>query len=509
MKRSILFIFLIFSASLLHAQDEYSIVTGKVIDNTGEELPGVNVVIKGTTEGTVTDISGNYTVRVTKAATLIFSYVGYLSQQIEVGNKSVINVELLPDLLALEEVVVVGYGSQKKSVVTGAISSVKAKDLEGLPIPRIEQSLQGRTSGVVVAANSGQPGSSATVRIRGITSLNDGANDPLWVVDGVVVDNGGIGYLNQSDIESIEVLKDAASQAIYGARAASGVILITTKKGKVGRVSVTYNGFYGTSAPAQKLDLTNAEQYATLENESSVAAGGPVLFPNPGSLGQGTDWQEQIFNDDARRQNHELSISGGNEVSTYFASFGYWDQEGIVATDISNYERFTLRLNSNHKVNKWLTFGQNFGYAREKSIGIGNTNSEFGGPLSSAINLDPITQVIITDPAEANSSPYTNEGIQRDRNGNPYGISTLVGQELSNPLAFIQTKLGNYGWSDNFIGNVYAEIQIMKGLKFRSTLGSKLAWWGDETFNPVYYLNSTTINSTNSFNRSMNRRVDL
>jgi len=481
-------------------------ITGKIIESsTGLGLPGANIIIKGSEKGTLTNIDGDYSILANKGDVLVMSFIGFTDEEVIIGDATVINVTLKEDMNKLDEVVIIGYGSQKKSVVTGAISSIKGKELEDVPILRVDDALQGRTSGVVVAANSGQPGSSATVRVRGITSLNDGANEPLWVVDGVVVDKGGIGYLSQSDIASIEVLKDASSQAIYGARAAAGVILITTKKGTSGELKVSYNGFYGTSSPAKKLNLTNAQQYAELRNESSVNAGGGLIFPDPESLGVGTDWQNEIFNQAAKRQNHELSISGGNDISTFYTSFGYWNQEGIVASDISNYERFNVRINSEHKITKWLTFGENMGYSHQKSVGLGNTNSEFGGPLSSAINLDPVTPVIITDPSEAASSPYNNPGIMTDANGNPYGISEWVGQEMANPLAYTKTRLGNYGWSDDFVGNVYAEIKIIEGLKIRSTVGSKIAFWGYESFTPVFYLNSTTINSTNSFSRGISK----
>lgn len=482
-------------------------ITGKITEmSTGLGLPGANIIIKGTDKGTLTDIDGKYTIVANKGDLLVISFVGFTDKEVVVTDQTTINVALEEDASKLDEVVIIGYGSQKKSVVTGAISSIKSSELKDVPILRVDDALQGRVSGVVVAANSGQPGSSATVLVRGLTSLNSGANEPLWVVDGVVVDKGGLGYLSESDIASIEVLKDASSQAIYGARAAAGVILITTKKGTAGELNVSYNGFYGTSSPEKKLSLTNARQYAELRNEASVNAGGNVIFENPAAFGTGTDWQNEIFNKAAKRQSHELSISGGNDISTFYTSFGYWNQEGIVATDISNYERFNVRINSEHKIFKWLTFGENLGYSHQKSTGLGNTNSEFGGPLSSAINLDPLTPVIITDPDEANSSPYsTQPGIMRDANGNPYGISKWVGQEMSNPLAYEKTRLGNYGWSDDFVGNVYAEIKIIKGLKFRSTVGTKIAFWGYESFTPVFYLNSTTINSTNSFSRGNSR----
>lgn len=480
-------------------------VSGVVKDSeTGEAIPGVNVLVKNTSTGTITDGDGNYSLDVrSNEDVIVFSFVGFEKQEILVGTQSVINVSMITDLSTLEEVVVVGYGEQKKSVVTGAISSVKSDELSSMPITRVEQALQGRVSGVTIASNSGQPGSAATVRVRGITSLNN--NDPLWIVDGVVVDNGGIGFLNQSDIESIEVLKDAASSAIYGTRAASGVVLITTKRGKSGDLKVEYNGFYGVSSPARKLDMLNATQYATLRNEMAAAAGLPLPFANPATLGEGTDWQDAIFNNNAKRQNHELSFSGGNDKSTFYSSFGYLDQQGIVATDISNYERLSARFNSTHKIKKWLTVGQTLGYSFTKSIGIGNTNSEFGGPLSSAINLDPITPLIEMNPALYNQAPYANNPAVKDENGNYYGLSSIVGQELTNPLAYMKTRLGNNSKANDFVGNIYAEIEPVTGLKFRSNFGAKLAFWGSESFTPIYYLNPSNGTSQTSFNRASNQ----
>lgn len=479
-------------------------VSGNVQDESGTPIPEVNVLIKNTSKGVSTDFNGNFVINgVEIGDTLTFSYLGYVTKEVVVVNRSNLTVQLVEDLAQLDEIVIIGYGTQKKSVVTGAISGVKQSELEDIPITRVEQTLQGRVSGVTIAANSGQPGSSSTVRVRGITTL--GNNEPLWVVDGVVVDAGGIGFLNQSDIASVEVLKDAASQAIYGARAATGVILITTKKGKSGKLSVNYNGYTGVSSAARTLDLLNGTQYATLLNEKSVNGGGNILFSNPEFFGEGTDWQSVIFNNSAWRISHELSLSGGNDVSKYYASFGYNDQEGVVLSDISNYTRKNIRLNSTHNVTDKIRFGQTVGYSNEKTIGIGNTNSEFGGPLSSAINLDPLTPIVETDPVLTNQAPYTNNGIWRDANGNPYGISTLVAQEMSNPLAYQQTRLGDYGWADNFVGNAYLEIEPIEGLKFRSTLGGKLAYWGYQSFTPVSYLNAASITTQNNISRGSNK----
>ena len=479
-------------------------ITGKVTDEKGP-VSGASVAVKNTTIGTVTNDNGEFTLSVPESAgTLVISYVGYQTREIAITGNSFSVALTKSEGINLDEVVVVGYGTQRKSNVTGAISSVKARDLENVPNGRIEQALQGRVSGVTILQNSGQPGSSSTIRVRGITTFNN--NNPLWVVDGVVVDAGGIGYLNQSDIESIEVLKDAASSAIYGTRAATGVILVTTKKGKSGKPVVSYNGFYGVSAPAKVLELLNATQYAVLRNESSVAGGGSIIYPDVTTYGKGTDWQKAIFNNSANRYLHEISLSGGSERSTFYLSAGIQNQEGIVATDISNYNKTNIRLNSTHKISNMFSFGQTLGYTRQKAMGLGNTNSEYGGPLSSAINLDPITPLVVTNVAsQPNASIYSNTGIIKDPYGNPYGISNWVGQEMTNPLAYIQTRLGGYGWSDDIVGNAYLEATPVNGLKLRSTVGVKKAYWGNIGFTPLYYLSSTVSTNKNNYNKGENR----
>lgn len=506
MKRRFHIYFLVFFISLFHvAWSQDLSVTGKVTDKSGNALESVSVMVKGTSNGTKTDKTGAFKVKAAAGSTLVFSYIGMETQVLQVQSNKPVVIQLTEKVASMDEVVVIGYGTQKKSVVTGAISSVKAKDLEDMPVTRVEDALKGRTAGVTVASSSGQPGSQSTVMIRGITSINN--FDPLYVVDGVPV-AGGIDYINSSDIESIEVLKDAASAAIYGTKAASGVILITTKKGKAGVLQVNLSSYVGTQSPARKLDLLNATQYATLRNESSIAAGNGILFANPSSLGAGTDWQGTIFNNNAQIQNHELSISGGNEKSTFFASFGMYSQDGIVASSISNYKRFSIRINSSHKINKWLNFGESVAYAHTKSMGGFDPNGYFGGPLSSAVNLDPITPVVITDPAVIAQNPYANHStsILRDGSGNPYGISSIVGQEMTNPLAYTKVQNGNYGWGDKFVGNTYLEIEPVKGLKLRSNIGADLAFWGNESFTPIFFLSNTQSNLTNAnFNRGMNK----
>lgn len=509
MRRRFTFVFFIYCIMAfplaLFAQD--IAVTGKVTDQKdGTPLPGVTIRVEGTSRAASTDPNGVFSIQAAVGAKLTVSLIGMAAQTVTVPASGKITVSLATDSKDLTDVVVVGYGTQKKSVVTGAISSVKAKDLETMPINRVEQALQGRTSGVTISTNNGQPGTASTVRVRGYTSFASGGNnDPLWVVDGAIVDNGGIGYLNQNDIESIEVLKDAASQAIYGARAANGVIIISTKKGKAGGLQINYNAFYGTSAPAKKLDLLNATQYATIRNEAAVNSGKAAPFANPSSFGEGTDWQSVVFNNDARRQTHEFSVAGGSDKATFYTSFGYLTQDGIVATPISGFNRANIRINSTFKPAKWITFGENLGYSHAIANSLGNTNSEFGGPLSSAIHLDPITPVIQTDPTLIAKSPYTVANVLKDpASGFPYGISPDVGQEMSNPLAYIQTRLGNYTWDHNIVGNAFAEIEPIKNLKFKSSLATKVAFYGGDSFTPLFYLSSSSSNTKASFNREMN-----
>lgn len=506
MKGKSTFILLLFSMlfSLATRAQEIN-ATGKVTSKDGLPIPGVSVLIQGTKNGVATNPNGEFRIAVPKAGTnLVFSLIGMASQTIAVNNSQPINVILLDATNDLDQVVVVGYGTQKKSVVTGAISQVKASDLENMPVMRIEQSLQGRTSGLTITTSSGQPGDGATLRIRGTTSINN--SEALYIVDGVQV-GGGIDYLNQADIESIEVLKDAASAAIYGARAANGVVIVTTKKGsRTGKMSVNYNTYLGTQAPARKLDLLNATQYATLYNEAQFAANpnvGTPRFPNPSQFGEGTDWQAAVFNNSAKIQNHELSLSGGGEKSTYYSSFGYFDQDGIVATSNSQYKRFTARFNSDHQITKAIKFGQTIGYTRTNSVGVG-TNTEYGSPLGRAINIDPLTPIVETDPARINLPIYTGNPVVRNAQGLPYGISEYAQSEILNPVAALAVAQGR-GWSDKIVGNAFVEVEPIKGLKLRSQGGVDLAFWGSEGFTPIYYLNSINQTTITSYNRNSNR----
>jgi TonB-dependent starch-binding outer membrane protein SusC len=499
MKQKYLFLGLFLMAQMVaFAQNK---VTGTVTDASKKEaLIGAAIIEKNTKNTAIADVDGRFEIRCATNAVLEVSYIGYKTLEISVNGKQNLDIQLSEDLKILEEVVVVGYGVQKKSVVTGAISKVKSTDLENMPVARLEQSLQGRTSGVRVTSGSGQPGEGSTVRIRGTTSINN--SDPLYVVDGVPI-LGGIDYLSQGDIESIEVLKDAASAAIYGTRAANGVIIVTTKKGVGENIQVNYHGYWGKQGPWKKLSLLNTKEYATLMNESSVAGGGSILFPNPDALGAGTDWQDAIFSNDALMRNHELSISAGTKRSQYFTSIGYYDQDGIVAKNNSNWKRFTARFNSTHKVTDNITFGNTFGYTNVNATGV-PANWEFGSPIGRAINLDPITPLVVTDAAELNNSIYKNFPVVRDENGNPYGISKYVSSEVLNPVAALKVAQGSNS-SDKMVASAFVDVQILKGLNVKSTIGTDLAFWRGEGFQPIYYLNAANSNGITRYGRNQNR----
>jgi TonB-linked SusC/RagA family outer membrane protein len=510
--RALLFLQLIFLLTLTASAQDRTLtgtITGKL---GGQPLAGATVSVKGTRTAVTTDDAGNFKINVAaQAKTLVISHVGMATLEVAIPSSGKLSIQLDASAASkMDEVVVVGYGTQRKSVVTGAISSVRASDLENQPVVRVEQALEGRTSGLTIASQTGAPGSAATVRLRGFTSFGNGKNDPLWVIDGVVTDAGGIGFLNQDDIESIEVLKDGASAAIYGTRAAAGVILITTKKGKSGTLKINYSGYYGLQAPEKKLSLMDATQYANMRNQAVLAAnpGATAPFADPSSYGKGTDWQKLIFNDHAPKMNHELSISGGSDKSTFFTSFGYTDIQGQIATKVSRYTRMNYRINTNFRPAKFISFGENLGFEHGKTMGPGETNREYGGVVSSALNLDPITPAIVYDSvAQKNfvgNNPAQQPFATRTPQGYIYGISPYVGQEMKNPLAVIQNRLGNYSWDNNIVGNAYLDLTPVKGLLIHSSLGTKMAFYGAETYTPSVFYNNSNLAGPNSFSRNNN-----
>jgi len=403
-------------------------VTGKVTDSTGGSLPGVSVVVKGTTTGTITDFDGNYTLpNVPANAILQFSFVGMKSQEIAVGSKTAINVTMVEESIGLEEVVAVGYGTVKKSDLTGSVTSVKREDLNKGAITSVDQALQGRIAGVQISQTSSEPGGGLSIRVRGASSVNAG-NEPLYVIDGLPIDNSGglaasatgvevstnmnvsnpLNALNPNDILSIEVLKDASATAIYGSRGANGVVLITTRKGSDGAIKLSYDGYSGIQTRAKKIDVLSTSEYIKYMNEIYQEQGLSPRFSNTDitGIGAGVDWQNEIFTP-ALMQSHNLNLSGGTKKTKYYASMNYFDQDGVVKE--TGTKRYILRLNLDQEIGEKAKFGINLNNSKEYSdnyIGGINTN-ENAGPVYCALFYDPTEPIYGTDGRYSESSELT------------------------------------------------------------------------------------------------------
>ena len=388
----------------------------------------------------------------------------------------------------LDEIVVVGYGTQSKRELTGSTAKVTADEITQTPILRAEQALQGRTAGVQVTSLSGQPGEEPTVRVRGTGTT--GNAKPLYIVDGIAV--GSIDYLNPGDIESIDVLKDAASSAIYGARAANGVVLITTKTGTKGKMSLEYSGYYGVQNTTRRLNMLNADQYKALMNEGARNAGLTEPFDLLEISPNDTDWQDALFVDNAPIQSHQISVTGGGEKSTYASSLSYFSQQGIIGGSKSQFDRYTARLNSYHKVSDIFRFGNTLAYTHLVRRGIGS-NQSFNGAFSSALNMDPLTPVYETDEDILSRPPYSNEPVVLDENGQTYGISNYVGAEVVNPLALLEIN-NNETRKDELVASVFGEFEPIKGLVFKSNFGINLAYLLNDGYRPLFYLNGAQLN---------------
>ena len=477
-------------------------VSGIITDaESGLGIPGATIVEKGTTNGSITGIDGDYTLTVSSPdAVIVISFVGYTTEEIPLQGKTTVNLAMMVANTELEEFVVVGYGVQKKKVVTGAIASIDAEEINSTSNLRVEQAMQGRTAGVQITQLSGQPGETPTVRIRGAGTT--GTADPLYIVDGMAV--GGIDYLNPGDIESIDVLKDAASAAIYGARAANGVVLITTKSGGEGDMKLTYSAYYGIQNVTNTIDMLNAEDYMIYQNEGARNANQPEPFDLNQIPQYDTDWQDIMFVQNAPITNHELSITGGNEKSSFSSSLSYFSQQGIIGGEKSQFERITARLNSKHKVNDRLTFGNSLTYSSINSRGIGS-NESFNGVYSSALNLDPLTPLYEEDQdVLANYYPYNLEPVITNANGQVYGISELVGAEVVNPMALLEIQTAK-NKTDKIVGNVFAELEIIDGLKLRTSAGLDFAYVNGGSYKPIYFLNGAQNNTEKT---SVSKNID-
>lgn len=462
-------------------------VSGIITGIDGAPIPGVTIVVKGTTAGTITDLDGKYSLNVPEGASIVVSYIGMLSQEIEVGNQNTINIVMQADVIGVDEVVVVGYGTQQKKTLTGAVSTVNETELRAVPAASAASRLQGRVAGVTIT-NDNTPGGESMVRIRGIGSVNN--NDPLYIIDGVPT-SGGLSKMNPNDIESMSVLKDASSSAIYGVRAANGVILVTTKRGKAGKPSLRFDARYGIQRTINSLDLLNTQEYGDLlwlesrniglqqgdngwGNSQYGYGANPVIpdyiipegkmagevdestysYPSPyngitKANKEGTDWYDEIF-DPAPIQEYNLSVSGGTEKGNYAFSGGYMNQEGVVIH--TGFERYSIRSNADTKVTDWLEIGESLGVSYTDRTGQGTNNDE-GNSISQAYRMQPIIPVY-------------------DIMGNFAGTQAKTTGNGANPVANLTRDKDDYYRDLRVLANAYAQINLTPELSLKSLIGA-------------------------------------
>lgn len=461
----------------VHAQTQT--VKGTVVDETGAPVARATVRIKGERQATTSADDGSYVLNnVKNGAVIVISYTGYEEQEIPLSAGGLDRIQLKRKDVSLDDVIVVGYGSRKRSEVTGAITSVKAADLLLTPVANLAQGLQGRVAGLQITQNNAAPGGAISVRLRGTNSIN-GSSEPLYIIDGVQLQNStasgvtgpttlgnisGVGgfanqvsslsFLNPNDVESIEVLKDASAAAIYGSQAANGVIIITTKRGKAGISNITYDGYYGTQEITKTIGVLNASQFARIENEIY----NNNRFPQPDSFGVGTDWQDVLFRR-AAIQNHQVGFSGGNDKTQVLMSLNYFGQEGIVLK--SKFDRYSVRFNLDHQVKSWLKIGTTTTFTRSinNRVQTGSVNNDGGGLTQSLIGA--------ALSAPPTLKPYNADGSVAAWKDQPYGSFYT---ELRNPVQ--GTQLMDVTRTNTVLSNVYLDFTILKGLKYRANLSA-------------------------------------
>jgi len=458
------------------------VVSGAVTDEENQPLPGVNILVKGTNDGTTSDFDGKYTLQVAnESAVLVFSFIGYESQEVQVGTQTTINVSMIPDTKTLQELVVVGYGEVEKRDITGAVAQVKSDELQAVPVFNVEQALKARAAGVQVTQNSGKPGGRIEVRVRGGNSMI-GDNQPLYVVDGFPI-TGGIEFLNPSDIESIDILKDASATAIYGARGANGVVIITSKRGAAGQKGqVEVSSFYGVQQDTKRYDLLDAKQYAVVANEWLKNGGQAPYFNVDEVQNPGTDWQDVVLRS-APIQDHTISFSGSSDKTRYSLSGNYFDQEGIIIN--SGVKRGSVRLNLDHEVNNWLKTAVNLNLSRKEERGVPVDNGYRGSAVLSAAASAPPTLPVY------------------DENGLPTQIEkaySFGSSDMRNPLLFAERQTRDL--TNTFVGNTSFEIKITEDLKFKSLLGLEYAYTISDYFVPIILENDRASASQNSWYRN-------
>ncbi|WP_082316477.1 TonB-dependent receptor [Mangrovimonas sp. ST2L15] len=449
--------------SMLSVAQEVNI-TGTVLDADSDmPLPGVNVIIKNTTKGVATDFDGNFSLEgVPLSSTLVFSYVGFVTKEVQVINSNPITVQLMPDSQSLDEVVIVGYGQQKVTNVSGSISTVKSEALEQLKPVRVEEALQSQATGVNIVS-TGSPGAAPAIAIRGIVS--NAGSSPLVVIDGIQQSIADLNALNPSDVESMNVLKDAATAAIYGVKGGNGVILVTTKSGnKSGKTTFNFDSSYGIQEVTRTIDVLNASEYAAILNEASSNAGQGLVFDNIGNLGVGTNWQDEVLKD-APIQSHNVSAAGGSDNMTYFISGGYLGQDGVVGGgDKSYFDRITLaeRLNIDLSDKFKVLVNNNYANIKGKALAENSITSV----LSNALNFDPTLPVY-------------------DDNGN-YSISDNITQEIVNPLALIDNTYNNNN-TNKWFGKLELQYEPIEDLRISSRFSYTYVDVYNKSFSPLVF----------------------
>jgi TonB-linked SusC/RagA family outer membrane protein len=454
-------------------------IRGTVLDETGQPLPGATVTVSGSNAGTVSDIDGNFSLTVPDDATLLISFIGYATQTIAVGNQTELTIQMSPDETSLSEVLVVGYGTQEKRDVTGAVSSVKGSAIQNLPVSGAAQALQGRAAGVNVVRNGGAPGNQGSIRIRGTGTLNNA--DPLIIIDGVP--GGNLNDVNPNNIESIEVLKDASASAIYGTRAANGVVIVTTKRGDFDQpLKFELNAYAGVSNAIKTIDVLEAPDLALLKRERYTNDGLAInpIWENPAYQTQQTNWQEELLGQ-GTTQNVDLTLTGGNKNSSFMLSGGYFEEKGMITN--SNFRRLSFRLNSDHKISERFKIGQNLQLVSIDQVSP-NTLSAQTGVLWSAIRFHPGLPVRNPDGSFSSSQ-----------------ISGEFG-DINNPI-FTQETLDNNNTSHKLLGNVQAEYELLEGLKVRANFGLEGAISDGSNFN-IIVNDQIRANPRNSLSRSYN-----
>lgn len=462
---------------------QQKMVSGTVSDESGIPLAGVNILVKGTSTGTQTDFDGKFSINAITGDLLTFTYVGLKTQEVKVGGSSNINVTMQEDASVLDEVVVVGYGVQKKSEVTGAISSISGSEIQGLVTPSFESQLAGRAAGVQITSNNGIIGEAPRVRIRGIASIGSGTS-PLVVVDGMPIYSGDVGGyastngladINPNDIESYEILKDGAATAIYGSRAANGVILITTKKGKRGAMKVNYSNVTGFASAIKTFDLLETPEFLIISNEKRTNRG-----QAPWAIGSeyNTDWQKAVLNSGAPQTDHNLSFNGGNESTKYFLSMGYVNQQGVAKAN--SLARYNLRSSLEHNINKWLTVGGSVGLTRSEYEGLNTGMSSLSGNIFNATRQLPNTPIY-------NASHPTGYNLSADNSVvGQWDNTDPVGDNISN-IAYVLAKNKFQSKVNRTLVNTFASIDLLDGLNYRfQASADNILTSGFLYYNPVH-----------------------